>query len=159
MKINMMYGFNAYGKMQSKNSDINKVNDNAKYGQSSVDQIEISDEGKAVLDAENNNKVNAVSGKPYDLKRILELHYKKDRTMDEAYEESAARKADPELDAALYAADKAEALEIVGKVQNILMKASSGQKLTPEEEKMVEEDPVLQQAIQLKKAEQGIMKI
>lgn len=155
----MMYGSNAYGKMQSENSSLNTNANNSKYGTSTFDQIEISDEAKAALDAENNNKVNATGGKPYDLKRILELHYKKDRTMADAYEESAARKADPELDAALYAADKAEALEVVGKVQAILMKATFGQKLTPEEEKMVKEDPLLQQAIQLKKAQEGIMKI
>ncbi|KGM94386.1 hypothetical protein IRP63_04970 [Clostridium botulinum] len=92
-------------------------------------------------------------GKSYNLAKVMEIHEKgfhKIPSKEESDYYWAARKSDPELDARLYERDKAEALKFIGQVQTILMKTSSGQKLTPDEEKMVKNDPNLQQAIQMR---------
>ena len=79
----------------------------------------------------------------YDLNHILEIHNKKIRTQAEIDEEHAARKSDPKLDSMLYEQDKAEALDFISKVQQILRKAMSGQSLTKEEQEMIKNDPNL----------------
>ncbi|MDD3239433.1 MAG: hypothetical protein PHW47_04985 [Lachnospira sp.] len=69
-----------------------------------------------------------------------------------------ARRNNPELDRALYDQDKAEALKDVAKVQNIVMKVVSGQQLTPEEQEMVNNDPMLQMELERRKMEAEVVK-
>ncbi|SHF05000.1 hypothetical protein SAMN02745784_02638 [Tissierella praeacuta DSM 18095] len=113
------------------------------------DCFEPSSEGKEAL--KNSKKTEE---KYYDLAKIMNIHEKgfhEIPTREESDYYWAARKSNPELDSYLYERDKAEALKFVGEVQSILMKVVSGQPLTPEEEEMVKNDPVLQQEIQIRK--------
>lgn len=83
----------------------------------------------------------------YDYNKILEIHNKKNKTQAELTEYNEARANNPELDKALYEKDKAEALAFVDKVQLILKKVAKGEKLSEEEQKMVDNDADLTQKV------------
>lgn len=128
-------------------AEINTAAQTAASQAAPADTVELSGQGMAALTQTGST---AQQGKSYDLDQILQLHAKSKTTEGLTKAESdtywAARASDPQLDASLYAADKADALNFVGKVQTILMKLRTGQKLTPQEQKMVDDDPMLQQA-------------
>lgn len=129
---------------------------NTEKVESASDYFEISYEGKEMLKISKKMEENS-----YNFAKVMEIHEKgfnKVPTKEESDYYWAARKSDPELDSYLYEKDKAEALKFVGQVQAILMKAVSGQPLTPEEEKMVKNDPALQQEIQMRKSRAKIFK-
>ncbi len=133
---------------QTGSTSTNISSDVKKQEDSKQDTVEISKEG---LDAANEQN----SDKSYDLDKVLQLHKKGFEQMLSKEESDYywnARRSDPALDRALYDSDKADALKDIAKVQGILLKAVSGQKLTPEEEKMVREDPMLQQEIAKRQA-------
>lgn len=152
-----------YGYSYQKNATI--------HGKQKSDQMGKTEETET---AKNNGKLDSfefsiafkseTTDKPqvsYDINKVMEIH-KKGFSQVPSKEESdyywAARKSDPELDAALYEQDKAEALKFVGQVQNILMKAMTGQPLTPEEQEMVKNDPMLQQEIEMRKSKVDMFK-
>ena len=119
------------------------------------DVVDFSAAGKAALQTGAAAQTGDSSAKSYDLAKVLEIHQKRadqTATKDEVDYYWNARASDPKLDAQLYEQDKAEALSFVGQVQNILMKATSGQKLSAEEQKMVDSDPALRQEIELRKS-------
>lgn len=86
------------------------------------------------------NNISSNSSSSYDYSHIMELHNKKNRTQAETQEYNEARANNPELDQALYNQDKAEVTAFVDKIQEILRKTARGEKLTDEEQKMVEND-------------------
>lgn len=106
------------------------------------DSVEISSDAAALL-----NMQNELAEETYTLNDVLQLHYKENKTQEELDMYHSMRKNNPKLDIALYEMDKAEALECMGKVQNILLKSLMKQALTPEERKMVKDDVFLQQEI------------
>lgn len=113
------------------------------------DGFKISSEAQALL---NNKQAALDTGQKYDLNTIMQLHKKENKTEIELALYYEIRKNNPKLDQALYDMDKAEALEFVSKVQNILLKSLIKQALTPEEKKIVEEDVLLQQEIERRKS-------
>lgn len=146
MKINELNAYFSYENLNTANSTSKTAETSSKQKQ---DGLEISSEAQALL-----NKQQAISNdeKKYDLNTIMQLHKKENKTPEELELYRTARRNDSQLDVALYEMDKAEALEFVGKVQNILLKALTNQKLTPEEQEMVKEDFHLQQEIQRRKS-------
>lgn len=122
-----------------------------------TDSITISKEGFKAL----NDKQSGEVKESYDAKKVMELHEKyKNGTITEEENEyyKNARKNNPALDVSLYEADKAEALDFVAKVQAIILKSMTGQKLTSEEQQMVDSDPALSQEIEKRKSEMNIVK-
>jgi len=91
----------------------------------------------------------------YDLTRVMRIH-KESKSEIPSKEDSDyywnARANNKDLDQSLYDADKADAMKFVMQVQSILMKAVSGQKLSPEEQAMVNSDPALAQEISRRKS-------
>ncbi len=71
---------------------------------------------------------------------ILKLHYKKDRTLEDAKKENEARKQDPALDQMLYDADKADMLNEFSKAKQLMMKLARGENLTDEEKQFLNEN-------------------
>lgn len=128
-----------------------------------TDVVDLSAAGRAALagtDSTETADASASSGKSYDLAKVLEIREKRAQqtaTQDEIDYYWNARESDPSLDSQLYEQDKAEVLSFVSQVQNILMKAVSGQKLTAEEQKMVDGDPALRQEIELRKSRAQIV--
>lgn len=95
-----------------------------------------------------------------DTSRIWSLHLKKEKTSltpDEFEEYHTARKSNESLDRALYERDKAKALEEIFDIQLLILKALRGEKLTEKEKKMIEEDPMLKQEIEMRKAKQRLI--
>src|SRR5574344_284992 len=86
------------------------------------------------------NNISTSSNSGYDYQHILELHNKKSKTAEELAEYNNARANNPALDEALYAKDKAEVMAFVDKVQLILRKTAKGEKLSKEEQDMVDKD-------------------
>lgn len=127
----------------NKKSDRADNEDKAKQ----YDSVEISDAGQKAS---------------YDMSKIMRIHDDSKKQIpgkaDSDYYWNA-RANDKALDQSLYDMDKAEALQFVGQVQSILMKAVSGQKLTSEEQQMVDSDPALAQEIETRKAEAASGKI
>ena len=131
------------GQQQAVSEGKSKVSSGS-HGDSESYSVELSNEAKA-----------------YDLSKVMQIHEKGFHTVPSKEESEyywAARKSDPALDSALYEKDKAAALTVVAQVQTILMKASMGQKLTPEEEEMVKSDPQLQHEIQSRKMKAEMFK-
>ncbi|BBF43499.1 hypothetical protein lbkm_2187 [Lachnospiraceae bacterium KM106-2] len=149
-----MMKIGANSKIANYNMDVTansstKKKDLKKAG-STADCLELSADGIKAL------KNSKSEEKSYDLAKVLAIHEKgfheiPSREESDYYWE--ARRNDPALDARLYAEDKAEAIKFVGQVQTILMKARSGQKLTPEEKALVQNDPFLKQEIELRKSQ------
>ena len=141
--------------LNSKNHSAKNMHNTEKVGSTS-DYFEVSSDGKEMLKISKK-----MEGNSYHLDKVMEIHEKgfhKVPTKEESDYYWAARKSNPELDSYLYERDKAEALKLMGQVQSILMKVISGQPLTPEEEKMVKNDPALQQEIQMRKSKTEILK-
>lgn len=119
------------------------------------DSLELSEEGQQAI-AQSKTKQE----KKYDLAKVMAIHEKgfsQIPTREESDYYWEARRNDQALDASLYASDKAKALKEVSQVQTILMKAITGQPLTPEEEQMVKEDPMLKQQYELKKTQANMI--
>ena len=119
-----------------------------------TDVVDISAAGREAL-----QKSGDTTGRSYDLAKVLQIHEKRAQqtaSKDEIDYYWKARESDPALDAQLYAQDKAQVLDFVNQVQSILLKATTGAKLTPEEQRMVEQDPALQQEIALRQSKSQI---
>src|SRR5574344_1008933 len=93
------------------------------------------------------NNISSDSTSNYDYNHILELHNKKNKTQAELTEYNQARANNPELDAELYEKDKAEVTSYVNQVQTILKKVAKGEKLSDEEQKIVDNDADLTQKV------------
>lgn len=107
------------------------------------------------VDISTAGKEASANNKSYDLAKVMQIHekgFKQVPTKEESDYYWSARKSDPALDARLYEQDKAAALKEVADIQALLMKASLGQKLTPAEEKLVKNDPALQQEMQIRRS-------
>lgn len=119
------------------------------------DRVEISKEARDRFDRDRQEFFD------YDFNKLMTIHEKSIKeipTKEESDYYWQARRSDKDLDAYLYQSDKSEALKIMGKVQNILMKATTGQPLTKEEEDMVKEDPMLRQEMENRKARANMFK-
>ncbi len=92
----------------------------------------------------NMGLMNRVKGadekKNEDYSKAIDLHYKANRTMEDAYAEAAIRRENPALDRALYEADKAEMFNDSNKAKNLMKKIARGEELTPEERAYMEEN-------------------
>lgn len=110
-----------------KSKTVQKTEDNTKTLLTKKrDSLELSEEGLLA------GKTEQSEVKDYDLSKIMELHEKgfhQRLSKEESDYYWNARRNDPELDARLYAQDKAEALKVVGQVQTLLMKVTNGQQL------------------------------
>ncbi|MBP7212357.1 hypothetical protein KBA27_05930 [bacterium] len=89
----------------------------------------------------------STNSKNAEYSRVLELHKKKNKTQAELKEYNDARANNPEIDKALYEQDKAEALAFVDKVQLILKEVARGEKLSKEEQDMVDNDADLARVV------------
>lgn len=147
----------AYYQAQARSGAGAKTNGSADstHSAESGDALEISAAGKQAMEKANSSEKN------YDLAAVMQIHAKRTQQEMPTPEESeyywSARAGDPELDAQLYEQDKAEALSFVGKVQSILMKVASGQKLTAEEAEMVRSDPALAQEVQRRQSQSQLL--